>query len=403
MSSLQTNSLKQSARIALITGCLKLGGSTTFLINLAGELVRRGIPVEVTSFEWENPLAADFQKQNIPIMRLDQRRLIFEDRLHLVLQQLARFQPTVVVSTLGAISFEVLRYLPPGIFRIGVGQSDDPNVYEMMRHYGSHMDALAVVSQEMKRRASMLPDFAKIPVHYLPYGVPAPVRARRPDIQQPLQILYIGRLDREQKRAHLFPQILDQLKKSGIPFHWTIAGEGSEKNALESVMQSSPAQTISFPGKISYADVPELLQAHDVFLLASDYEGLPLSLLEAMGEGLVPVVSNLPSGISQIVDETNGILVPLNDVAGYARGVVHLHKNRDELVAKSAAAHARVKTEFSVEAMTDRWLATFPKVFPATGEWPASWKIHAPLPARHPIYFSPAMRVIRRLAARCLR
>ena len=127
-------------RVALVSGGVPFGGSTTFLVNFAGELVRRGIPVEVFSMEKENPLAADFAKQNIPLLCLDQRRMIFEDRLQKVLQQLARFQPAVVVSTLGAVSFEVLRYMPDGIFRNGMGQSDDPLVYDMKRHYAPWMD-----------------------------------------------------------------------------------------------------------------------------------------------------------------------------------------------------------------------------------------------------------------------
>jgi hypothetical protein len=56
----------------------------------------------------------------------------------------------------------------------------------------------------------------------------------------------------------------------------------------------------------------------------------------------------------------------------------------------------RVKTEFSVAAMTDRWLAVFPKTFPAV-EWPSRWKIKPLLPARHPVYYSAPLRVIRRL------
>ena len=106
----------------------------------------------------------------------------------------------------------------------------------------------------------------------------------------------------------------------------------------------------------------------------------------------------LPSGIPEVVNDSNGILVPIDDVAGYARGIIHLHEHPDELAAKSLAARSRVEAEFSVEAMTDRWLSVFPKKFSTIGDWPARGKILAPLPARHPIYFSPPMRVIRRLA-----
>jgi glycosyltransferase involved in cell wall biosynthesis len=270
-----------------------------------------------------------------------------------------------------------------------------------MKQFTPFMDAAGVVSQSMKQKAESRPEFGRVPVHYLPYGVPVPaaVRESADDIQRPLRILYLGRLYREQKRVQLFPQILEQLQSAGIPFHWTIAGEGPEKDALEQTMKSTPTQTVSFPGTISYAQVPELLRAHDVFLMTSDYEGLPLSLLEAMGEGLVPVVSDLPSGIPEVVNQTNGILVSPDDVHGYARAIIRLANNRGELASLSRNAHERVKAEFSVEAMTDRWLSVFPKEFQVAGDWPARVDIKAPLSARHPIWFSPPMRAIRRLAA----
>jgi glycosyltransferase involved in cell wall biosynthesis len=387
-------------RVAVVTGSLNLGGSTTFVCNLGGELVRRGIPVRVLSLEKSNPLASDFQRLNIPVQNLDDRRWIYEDRLAVVLSELGRFKPTVVLANLSASSFEMLRYVPSGVFRVGVGQSDDPIVYEMMRHYAPHMDLMAVVSKTMKAKAEAMPEFGRVPVHCLPYGVPLPESLKAAArLEGPLRILYLGRLWHVQKRVRLFPVIFDRLKSSGIPFHWTIAGEGPERTFLQQAMiPAPPEQTVSFAGSIPYRDVPQLLREHDVFLLASDSEGLPLSLLEAMGHGLVPVVSDLESGISEVVNTDNGILVPVNDVEGYARAIVHLHEHRNELAAKSAAARARVCKEFSVEAMTDRWLAAFPQNVRSIGDWPADWKIKPPLVARHPVYYSPPMRILRRLA-----
>src|ERR1039457_137920 len=106
---IQEVSRRSPVRVALVSGGLNLGGSTTFLCNLGGELIRRGIPVEVMSLERENPMAADFQRQNIPVRCLDDRREIFEDRIQKVLQRLREFKPTVVAATLDAASFEVLR------------------------------------------------------------------------------------------------------------------------------------------------------------------------------------------------------------------------------------------------------------------------------------------------------
>ncbi|HEX4265699.1 MAG TPA: glycosyltransferase family 4 protein [Verrucomicrobiae bacterium] len=391
-------------RVALITGGLALGGSTTFLINFAGELVRRGVPVEVLSFEKENPMASDFERLRVPVLCLDDRHMIYEDRLKIILQNLARFQPTVVVSTLGPTSFEVLRYLPRGIFRIGMAQSHEPGIYKMMQGYAPWMDLAAMVSQTMKQTADGIPEFAR--VAYLPYGVPINLDPEQParDFTKPLRVLYLGRLYQEQKRVRLFPEILRPICDSGMPFHWTIAGAGPELNFLKANLKTnSPNQTISFPGPVNYADVPALLKQHDIFLLASDYEGLPLSLLEAMAQGMVPVVSDLESGLREVVDKSSGLLVPINDTPGYARGIIHLHEYREELAAKSAAARSRVQQDFSVAAMTNRWLAVFPREKTTIEPWPKRWRIQAVLTAGNPFRFSPPMRILRRLAARMRR
>ena len=356
-------SAAKSSRIALVSGSLYLGGSSTFLCNFAGELVRRNIPTEVLSLHNAGPLAADFARLNVPVRSAGDHPSIFEDRLRSILRWLKEFSPTVVAATLSPSSFEVLRYMPTGIFRVAMGQSDEPQVYKALAAYARHMDMLAVVSQTMKHNAEALPDFASVPVCSLPYGVPVPEPERLParDFDRPLRILYLGRLCREQKRVQLFPGILDQLRGSDIPFHWTIAGDGPEKTWLEKSMKNAGTeQTVSFTGPIPYAEILPLLFAHDVFLLASDYEGLPLSLLEAMGCGLVPVVSDLPSGIGEVVNEATGKRVDPENIPGYAAAILWLHRHRAEMQRLSQNARERVRSEFSVSAMTDRWLAVLP-------------------------------------------
>jgi glycosyltransferase involved in cell wall biosynthesis len=391
-----------STRVSLVTGGLGLGGATTFLCNLGGELVRRRIPVEIYSLESTNTLGSDFERLRVPVLCQDDRRLILEDRLSRILSELCRFRPTAVIATLGAVSFEVLRYVPSGVFRMGMVQADDPNVYRMVRFYREHLDGMAAVSRTIQKKLGAMPEFENVPVHYLPYGVPmGESPANCPAARQGrLRILYLGRLAREQKRVQLFPGILAQLIASGIPFHWTIAGEGPEEGFLRtSMVTPSPEQTVSFPGRIEYGAVPQLLSQHDIFLLASDYEGLPLSLLEAMGCGLVPVVSDLTSGIPEVVDESTGRRVPTDDAAGYGRAILELHRNRERLERLSENAQAKVRREFSVSSMTERWLGVLPEHALPNVDWPGSWRIRAPLEQPDRIAFTAPGRLIRR----CLR
>lgn len=309
----------------------------------------------------------------------------------------------MVIANLSPISFELLRYVPRDVFRVGVAHADNAGVYETVRIYASHLDLLATVSQTIRVQVEAMPEFRQVSVRYLPLGVPMPAAGWQPhrDPQSPLRILYFGRVEREQKRPHLFPEIYKQLQASGIPFAWTIAGDGAERPALEQVMRSSsPHQTIRFSGNVPYASVPHLLKENDVFLLASDYEGLPLSLLEAMGHGLVPVVSDLPSGVREVVDDSNGKRVAPENTQGYADAILWLHHHRAEMETMALKAREKVSSHFSIAAMTDRWLSSFPRPPAPSIVWPDQWPIRPPLVVKNRVQFWPVLRVVRRLIKR---
>ncbi|MST93997.1 MAG: glycosyltransferase [Pedosphaera sp.] len=387
----------QPHRVALVTGGLLMGGSSTFVLNLAGELARRNVPAGVFCFERENDLAADFRAVNVPVFSFDGRALIFEDKLARVLGAVREFRPTVVLANIGTPSFEVLRYLPRGVFRCGIVHADLPSVYDSLRRYAPVLDAMAVVSQLIREKVHALPEFARVAVPYLPLGVPMPAQLPPRVFTGPLRVLYLGRLAREQKRVHLFPQILADLRRSGVPFHWTIAGEGPEGGWLRGNLGSGgPGQTVTFRGPVAFADVPELMSEHDVFLLASDYEGLPLTMLEAMGSGVVPVVSDLPSGVRDVVDENNGWRVAPENVAGYSEAIIALHGDRKGMAALSAAARQKVYPHFALAGMGDRWLGSFPAGAGAWEPWPERFQIRAPLWVANGSRYQPAGRMFRR-------
>lgn len=390
-------------RLAFVSE-LEFGGATTFLCNLTGELVRRGVPVLVVSPKGGNAFASDFQTAGVKVV-LQGGRLIFEDRMHAVLQTLAKFRPTAVVGCLGGESYEALRYVPPGIRRIAIIQGDQTITYDAAIPYAGYLDAIVGISTKITERLAKMEAFRAVTKCCLLHGVPIPADFEpRGRGSQLLRILYLGRITDGGKRVFLFPKILADLKNAGIPFQWTIAGDGDQRAQLERLMASDePGRQVIFTGPLPNARVPDLLEKHDVFLLASDSEGLPISLLEAMAHGVVPVVTDLESGIRDVVNTGNGMLVPVDDVEGYARAMIQLHEHRNELAAKSAAARARVQTEFSVAAMADRWLAAFPTTTAPVSEWHRHWDITAPLTERRKFLFFKPIRVLRRLVKKIQR
>jgi glycosyltransferase involved in cell wall biosynthesis len=384
-------------RIAYVTGCLKLGGSTTLLLNLTGELNRRGIQTLVFSFEKENPLASDFKAVGVQVVFKDEEKFIFEDRLSACLELLGEFRPACVAAWLAPLSFEVLRYVPHGVLRVGLVVSDNACLYPT--DYGPFMDVLVGVSGKIAARARSLPALGRVDVRCIHCGIPMPEpRQRIPNSFSPLRIIYFGRLDQETKRVRLFPTILRHLCESQIPFSWTITGDGPELDFLKTNMQTSrPDQQVHFTGPLPNPEVSALLSRHDVFLLASRLEGLPMSLLESMAQGLVPVVSDIESGIREVVDSNSGIRVAVDDIPGYARAIIHLHENRDVLAAMGRSARDVVLKAYSVRVMADRWLDLIASDQPVSAEWPRKFNIRPALELEGQMKFHPAFRPLRRL------
>jgi len=397
---LSTQGVDPDHRVVFVSGSVKLGGATTFLLNLAGELVSRGIPVLVISLEDENPYASDFQQLRIPLHVEDDRTTIFEDRISAALKVIRHFEPTAVISCLGPSSYEILRYVPEWVTRLAMLQSDYPGSYPVFAAYVPFLDGTVGVSRQIEANLRAHSILGRVPAHYLPYGVPIPQNRLRSAWKcgEPIRILYFGRLSRSQKRVHLFPEILRQLKAVDLPFQWTIAGDGPERARLEQRMIEAPSKSvITFPGPIKYADVPGLLDRHDVFLLTSDEEGLPLSLLEAMAHGLVPVISDLPSGVSEVVDQECGILVDPSDVDGYAAGIIWLAQNPSAFSAMAEKAPLRVRTNFSVAAMTDRWLTLLNRMDKGRQQvWPQTFTVTGPL-NHDSLWYREPIRTIRRV------
>ncbi|MFC6919164.1 glycosyltransferase family 4 protein [Meiothermus taiwanensis] len=108
-------------------------------------------------------------------------------------------------------------------------------------------------------------------------------------------------------------------------------------------------------------DVAERLARAHIFVLASNYEGFPLSILEAMRAGLPVVASNVGGVAEAVTDGETGFLVPRGDLQALRGRLAQLIENPQLRAQMGVAGRARYKAHFTLEQMLEKTLAVYEK------------------------------------------
>lgn len=168
----------------------------------------------------------------------------------------------------------------------------------------------------------------------------------------------VGRVAAEKNHALLVRAIAPLV---GPKLRLVIAGDGPRMAELQAaVAATGKAELIHLLGV--RRDVPDVLNAFDVFALSSDTEGLPLSILEAMATGL-PVLSTIVGGVPNVIEDgVTGWLVPRGDAAALGDRAARVLADPAAMrAAGERASHAAV-TRFSAARMQRDYLALYARV-----------------------------------------
>ncbi|MDP9258900.1 MAG: glycosyltransferase, partial [Actinomycetota bacterium] len=223
------------------------------------------------------------------------------------------------------------------------------------RLIGAGVDRFLPVSRHNARRLEALLHWPRRKMEVVHNAIdPAPF-ARPPDPalrraladERPL-VLVVARLDPQKGHRHLLAaaaEVPDAI--------FALAGDGPERLALEELADRLGIRDrVRFLGERS--DVADLLAACDVFVLPSLYEGLPISVLEAMAADR-PVLATAIGGTNEVViDGESGLLVPPAKPEAMAAALRRLLDDPALRSRLAAAGLARVTTEFSASQMVRR-------------------------------------------------
>jgi len=157
--------------------------------------------------------------------------------------------------------------------------------------------------------------------------------------EEDLIILSLGRLT-EVKQPQKLIEVFSLIEKEIKDVTLVIAGKGELLGKTKDFVKQKKLNNVIFLGYVDHEkEAPDLYACSDYYIMASKYEGQPLTLLEAMASGLPCIASNIPN--LRLVEDANcGIMVDFNDVEKAADEIVEYLKRDNLEHAKNARKYA---------------------------------------------------------------
>lgn len=295
------------------------------------------------------------------------------ERVETIRRALEALEPDVVLPNYNDACFMAAALLRPrGVRTVAVAHSDSDSYRALAETYDTWSAAVGVSRACVSWLA---PIGAGRPVEQIVYGVPfAPQPTPRPGAANPgapLRLAYIGRVVNEQKRVGDLLILLSKLAARSVPCELHVVGDGPDLAAWRGKLAQRELRGVSvrIHGRRSPAWVERFLPTIDACLLVSEYEGTSVVMLEAMGQGVVPVVTAVRSGVAEWVrDGENGVVVPIGAMADMAARIGELHADRARLDELGRAAWRTIRDSGLSAGAT---AAAYARVFDAALAAPA--------------------------------
>lgn len=177
------------------------------------------------------------------------------------------------------------------------------------------------------------------------------------------EIIYVGRIDYNQKRVHRVIDTWALLEKKYPDWRLTIVGDGVERENIEKQAKALGLKNVSFEG---FKSPIEYYKRARILMLTSEYEGFPLVLAECMSFGVVPAVYGSYSAVYDIVnDGVNGIVFPYQKEGFSAeKAAIQLQKimHNDAVYNDMAEKAIETSKRYSVDEIYKSWEETFEKL-----------------------------------------
>jgi glycosyltransferase involved in cell wall biosynthesis len=321
-------------------------GINTYVVELASALVEEGHQV---AFACPTPVGENqLALHNPPICITEPRSNMIESA-----RSLCEFIKNGQFDGIINNDNPVVQSILPTVAcpAIAVGHMADYTIGPLVAHNHAWLDYVVAISNDMQRRFVL--DYG-IPVSKCPIVHNGVRGSRNPSLSTAptLRVMYAGGHTRNKGADLMIDAVMNYPDRwKGIELHWF----GEMKPEIASRL--SGHNFVFLHGRVPRAKLLDCLQNCDIFLLPSRTEGCPMAMLEAMGEGLVPIASDGIGAMRWLINSgSEGFIVPLSVWADQlTESLVYLRDHPRTLVEMKCAVHRRFLAEFQI-SMTARKL-----------------------------------------------
>ena len=178
--------------------------------------------------------------------------------------------------------------------------------------------------------------------------------AKRPS----LTLGYLGRIEPNKGMTELL-EALKKCKAEGRKFKVRFAGKEQMVGEYLPKFEETLGEDFEYCGLVSGETKREFLNSLDVFVMPTYFEGLPMSLLETMSYGVVPVVTKVGSIPTVVKDGENGLFVKVKDMESICEALKKLDEDRALLAKMSLEARKTIQENFSATKYVERLNAIY--------------------------------------------
>ncbi len=350
-------------RVLYLSHEFNVGGAEEMVLNLVRHLPGDRYEPIVCAIHAPGPVGKEIEATGKPFRTLGRTPGVFHPlAVGTIYQYLRETQPDIVHTFL--LTASLYGRFAAIAARVPIVIGTEVNIYQRKRREHAFAerllmagtDAVVASAESVKefyvKQVGADPDRVEVIYNAVDFGAlatGAPRDLLRTRLGLPSNALVAGVIARlTEQKGHRF--LIDALAQTpGLDaLHLLVIGDGPLRAELQKQAATlGIADRVSFLG--SRRDLGDLLSTMDIFVLPSLWEGLPLSLVLAMGAGL-PVVGTAVAGVPEVVQHgSTGSIVPPGDANALGRALLALIESPGERLRLGAAAREYVLPRFGID------------------------------------------------------